>query len=1184
MSKIQKQQELFIENKISELKTMMKDEKDGGHNLTINGLYDMYYECKLQIKNKKNPATKKFELMMIAIKRLIDLQQIDSSDLSYPDYNESDFLFNISKKVEFNYYQNIFNPVELKNKCKNKAFELGNHQIFLRNFINPSSPYNGLLIFHGVGVGKTCSGVTISNQFRDIYMKDKKKKIIILVPKSIKPGWENTIYNPSFGEKQCTGDTFNYIIRNKTGFNKEKSIQRKKKKVIKEFYEIYGYAQFSNKIKKLIEIKSRNNPSNPKILEMEAIKEFFSNRLLIIDEVHNIRSEKEDKEKISRDTIKNIDKVIEYSENLKLILLSATPMFNQPNEIIWLLNMLLKNDKRPILKESDIFNNSMITEKGKKILAQKSRGYVSYLRGENPITFPIRLYPEDKFYDYPVMDFQGIKRLQGYNLNFVHLYTNIFEGTQKKVYDDFIKTIKTDKLTLGLNDIGKQISNIVYPGNYYGERGFLKTMNYGKKISYIDSDPKKRFFDEDKLKNFSIKMSDIIQKVKNSEGIIFIYSQYIYSGLLPMALALEHCGYKKLSGNLMNEKDLKNKKNLGNYIILSGDKKLSPNNEKEIKILTSKSNKEGNKVKIVLGNVVASEGLDLKNIREIHILDPWFHLNKIEQIIGRGIRFCSHINLDDEKKRNVTVYLHCGMSDTKNESVDSYIYREAESKAYGIGQVEMVLKENSIDCYLNKSANYIDENSVFNSTQIDSQKKERKDVKIYDQPSSKICSWSENCDFRINLDNQDEINNKKIEILDNLNEPLIYKDLLTLNEKSLKEYALKLKLVNKEINELNKQDLIEKIVVQQQNISLDYSTFNINYSKEILKKINNLIQQLFSIKDCYDINEMIELITDEINVNTTSIYYELSNIIKNKQKILNKNNINGKIINKDSFYIFYPYHYNENIISNFYRNNYIDEKEEYIVINKMINIKEDYEKLLKIEDISDFIEKIKKYKFLENLNLVDENIFIDLGIDHLFYDEKKILIERIIETNDTDSIFYNSIKQNLIRDNFKLFENEGTIIGYFLTNYKVNSLEFYIYEQNAFRLLKPTEIRKIKQNNSFDFNQHSIWGYSQRNDIGQYIFKLVDEKKNKKGFVLGADQNKRENIIELFRKLKYYDDILEEKKPTKKGKKISEDRYLYNRYDLSLMMDIIFRTMNKKKKYKFINYDLVKFKFNEKFE
>ena len=82
-------------------------------------------------------------------------------------------------------------------------------------------------------------------------------------------------------------------------------------------------------------------------------------------------------------------------------MLSATPMFNKSTEIIWLLNLLLKNDNRPEISYSEIFKKSyragggdILTERGKIIIAEKSRGYFSYLRGENPISFPIRFYPD----------------------------------------------------------------------------------------------------------------------------------------------------------------------------------------------------------------------------------------------------------------------------------------------------------------------------------------------------------------------------------------------------------------------------------------------------------------------------------------------------------------------------------------------------------------------------------------------------------------------------------------------------------------------------------------------------------------------------------------------------------------------------------------------------------------------
>ena len=134
--------------------------------------------------------------------------------------------------------------------------------------------------------------------------------------------------------------------------------------------------KFSNKIKKLIEMKLSTS-SNKTIEEIEksVIKKYFSNRLLIIDEVHNLRDDNLDK--FSKDTIKFLDKVIKYSDNLRLLLLSATPMFNKATEIQWLLNLLLKNDKRPTVSKSDIFNdNDELTLKGSKLLVKKSRGRI----------------------------------------------------------------------------------------------------------------------------------------------------------------------------------------------------------------------------------------------------------------------------------------------------------------------------------------------------------------------------------------------------------------------------------------------------------------------------------------------------------------------------------------------------------------------------------------------------------------------------------------------------------------------------------------------------------------------------------------------------------------------------------------------------------------------------------------
>ena len=103
--------------------------------------------------------------------------------------------------------------------------------------------------------------------------------------------------------------------------------------------------------------------------------------------------------------------------------------------------------------------------------------------------------------------------------------------------------------------------------------------------------------------------------------------------------------------------------------------------------------------------------MDFKRIRNVHILDPWYHLNRIEQTVGRGIRFCSHADLD-YNKRNVTVYLHASTLKTDRESIDTYMYRYAENKSIQIGEVETILKENAIDRYLYENVNVISQNSL----------------------------------------------------------------------------------------------------------------------------------------------------------------------------------------------------------------------------------------------------------------------------------------------------------------------------------------------------------------------------------------------------------------------------------------------------------------------------------------
>ena len=45
--------------------------------------------------------------------------------------------------------------------------------------MNKESPYRSLLVYHGVGVGKTWSGLTIAENFRDTYARNDRRILIL---------------------------------------------------------------------------------------------------------------------------------------------------------------------------------------------------------------------------------------------------------------------------------------------------------------------------------------------------------------------------------------------------------------------------------------------------------------------------------------------------------------------------------------------------------------------------------------------------------------------------------------------------------------------------------------------------------------------------------------------------------------------------------------------------------------------------------------------------------------------------------------------------------------------------------------------------------------------------------------------------------------------------------------------
>ena len=146
----------------------------------------------------------------------------------------------------------------------NIDFELEPHQMFVRNFLSFQTPYNGLLLFHGLGTGKTCSSISVCEDMRSYYNQiGIKKKIMIVASPVVQENYKLQLFderklkkiNGYWNINSCTGNKFIKEINpnNMKDFSKEKIIKYIKKIIPRQSYEFIGYIEFANKINNLIE-------------------------------------------------------------------------------------------------------------------------------------------------------------------------------------------------------------------------------------------------------------------------------------------------------------------------------------------------------------------------------------------------------------------------------------------------------------------------------------------------------------------------------------------------------------------------------------------------------------------------------------------------------------------------------------------------------------------------------------------------------------------------------------------------------------------------------------------------------------------------------------------------------------------------------------------------------------------
>lgn len=771
----------------------------------------------------------------------------------------------------------------------------------------------------------TCAAITIAEQFKSLVQKYGTKIYVVLPGPLIKENWKNELLT-------CTGETYLKKHEINTLINDDEK-KRIKATAIHNAMQYYTFPSYKSFYKKVLgeKVTERTITEDEKVkvtfrktADGEFERDFTSDRItsldntvLIVEEAHNLTNNS------YGDALM---KVIKNSHNLKIVLLTGTPMKNLASDIIELLNFIRPIDD-PVIRDKiftkDTNHTMEIINGGIPYLKKMAKGYVSYLRGGDPLTMAKRV-------DMGVI---------GNGLLFTKITKCYMLDFQQKAYNT------TEDMNDVLDRNSAAVANFAFPfldenrniKGVYGIEGVNSVKNQvkshgdivNKKVAELLGITDKKdindliyindrtnmisgnFLRGENLKHFSIKFYDCLQNVNRLvDGVLgpqtaFIYSNLVVVGVEVFQEVLIMNGYLEYNENYTSYKiddnticyfcgkthlEHKNNTNANHtfrpatFVTVTG--KVSddaaeiviPEEKQQIlnNVFSNVDNIDGKNIKFVVGSRVMNEGLSLHNTAEVHILDVYYNLSKVDQTIGRAIRHCKHYDIMSEENPfpEVKVYKYCvslEKTDKNKLSSEEDLYRKAELKYMLVKKIERALKETAIDCPLNRAGNVFDE-------EIEQYKNCIPPDQVTDPNTQNVCPAI--CDFT-NCD---------------------YK----CDEKSL----------NDKYYDADKH-AYKKLSRDQ----LDMSTFNNNLAHSEIKFAKEKIKELFRVKYLYLLKDIINYVKNSYDNDKKDLFDDFfvfsaidqltpaseSDFNKFADTVYDKYNRPGYIIYVAKYYIFQPF-------------------------------------------------------------------------------------------------------------------------------------------------------------------------------------------------------------------------------------------------------------------------------------
>ena len=623
-------------------------------------------------------------------------------------------------------------PCQIKTKL-----ELRKYQEFIGAYLDYKSPYHDILLYHGLGSGKSATAINVYNV---LYNATSGWNVYLIIKASLHDNpWETDL------KKWLSAQDYAHRYAN------IKWIHYDSPYADREFFDIIK--QSDSQLKNLYIIEESHN----------FIRNVYS----------NLSSKK------GKRAVNIYDHIIQDKKenpSTRVVLLSGTPAINKPFELGLMFNLL-----RPgIFPKSEALFNSIYVNEGriptinpqtKNMFQRRIMGLVSYYIGATPdlyatqsthyIDVKMSQYQTDIYEYYEEVEAQMKKKSSFHGSSQSETYATYVRQASNFVFPPIDQTVtgetrpRPSKFKIGEKEMEMLMktkdTELIKKTLSSQSQGYFKMLEKFQETfdSYLESIYKKEsnskvnilsdienfakyetweeYWEKEKNKSelikkmqeCSSKFVNIIFYVMKSPGPVLIYSNYVLAeGLDLLKVYLKYFGFDSYKNP--NSKDYFRYGEFHNGISREVRKET-------IKIETQKENAYGKLIKIVMFSPAGAEGISLESIRQVHLMEPYWHEVRMIQMIGRAIRQCSHKFLPI-KDRHVDIYRYRSVKhnvkiveviegqtsrkqqkiiDNPNElkTIDFEIQELASGKNNLISNFLDTVKEVAIDCELFKAHN-----------------------------------------------------------------------------------------------------------------------------------------------------------------------------------------------------------------------------------------------------------------------------------------------------------------------------------------------------------------------------------------------------------------------------------------------------------------------------------------------